>query len=837
MKKSMNPKKILSYLIPLVLFVVIAFSYMSPVLEGKSLLAHDIKNFKGMSKEIVDYRKSTGEETLWTNSMFGGMPSYLISLKFPGNVLAKVQKAVGFIPQPVRYLILHFVFFFVLCLALGVNPWLSFAGALAYGLFSFFFILMTAGHMTKVHTLSYMSLLVAGVLYAYRKNMIWGSVIAGIGLAWMLNANHPQMTYYAGLMIGVLGITYLIFAIREKLLSQFIKTSALLILAAILAVGANFSRLYTTVEYGKYSIRGESELSTTGEDKTTGLDKSYILSYSYDWGEAMTAFIPRFKGGGMSEALGDNSKVYQFIEKSSGKANAKRISQNLPLYWGSQPISTAPFYYGAVLCFLFVFGLFSVRGKDKWWIAAVVLLSFLMSLGKNFPLLSNFLIDYFPAYNKFRDVKNIIVVQQFSMALLGVMAVRELMQKDLDKKKLLSDLKYAFFVVGGLALVFALLPGLAGNFQGETDARLIQSGWPAQLIDALMEDRKMVLRADAFRTFIFVALAAGTIWLFIKKKIKAQYALLIWIALIFIDLWPINKKYLNNDNFQSKKKVENPYTPTKANKEILKDTDPNYRVMNITGNPFSDPATSYFHKSIGGYHGAKMQRYQEVIEHHIVSEMGQIGSRLQKISSENSLDSVFIGLNVTNMMNSRYIIFNPEAAPLYNKNALGNAWFVGSIKLVENADEEIEALNSFNPANDAIVDQRFSEILSDVEFGSGSQQSIQLTDYKPNHLIYKAKVDAGNPLAVFSEIYYSKGWKAFVDGNEVEYLRANYLLRALPIPAGEHTVEFKFEPKSYYMGNKVSMASSLILLLGALAIGALAIRKFINNKDEEETAS
>ncbi len=837
MKKSINSRRIFSYLIPIVLFIVIAFAYMSPVLEGKSLLAHDVRNFQGMAKEIVDHREATGEETLWTNSMFGGMPSYLISLKYPGNILSKIQRAANVIPQPVRYMILHFIFFFALCLMLGINPWISFGGALAYGFFSVLFILMSTGHMTKVHTLAYMPLLVGGIILAYQKNCIKGSIIAGIGLAWMLSANHPQMTYYAAILVVVLGITYLVFAIREHMLPKFIKASVMLILAAILAVGANFSRLYTTVEYGKYSMRGKSELTTKEEDKTSGLDKSYILSYSYDWGEAMTAFIPRFKGGGMRESLGEKSEVYKIIEKTSGKANAKRISSGLPLYWGSQPISEAPFYFGAVLCFLFVFGLFVVKGKDKWWIGIVVLLSFLLSLGKNFPQLADFLIDYFPAYNKFRDVKNIIVIQQFSMALLGVLAIRELMSKELDRKKLLSGLKYSFLIVGGLAFVFVLLPGLAGNFTSEMDARLAQSGWPAELIQALLADRKMVLRSDALRTFIFVALAAGTIWLFVKQKIKAQYALLVWIALIFIDLWPINKKYLNKDNFQSKKKVESPYVPTKANQEILKDTDPNYRVMNITGNPFSDPATSYFHKSIGGYHGAKMQRYQEVIEQHIVVEMGKIGQRLQKLSSESSLDSVFYGLNVTNMMNSRYIIFNPEAAPLYNMNALGNAWFVNGIKMVENPDEEIDALDDFDPAEEAIVDQKFSEIVSEVEFANGSQPTIKLLDYKPNHLTYKANVDSGNPLAVFSEIYYPKGWKAFIDGEEVEHLRVNYLLRALPIPVGEHTVEFKFEPQSYYMGNKVSLAGSLILLLAALAVVGLEIRKFINRKNEEEATS
>ncbi|MGQ8337273.1 YfhO family protein [Sunxiuqinia sp. A32] len=789
-----------------------------------------------MSKEIQDFRDSTGEETLWTNSMFGGMPAYLISAKFPGNILAKIQKSVNFIPVSVRLLMLHFVFFYVLCLVLGINPWVSFAGGVAYSFFSVLFILLVGGHITKVHTLAYMSLVVAGVIISYKKKPIGGSVLAGIGIGWMISANHPQMTYYAGIMVAILAITYFVFAVKDKLLMPFLKTSGLLIVAAILALGANYSRLYTTVEYGKYSTRGKSELTPT-DDKTDGLDKSYILSYSYDFGEAMTAFIPRFKGGGMSEPLGEKSEVYQFLEKSNGKASAKRISQNLPLYWGSQPISNAPFYFGAVLIFLFVFGLFTVKSRDKWWIAAVVLISFLMSLGKNFPLLSDFLIDYLPGYNKFRDVKNIIVIQQFAMALLGVLAVKELLKKEMDKQQLLKGLKYSFIITGGLALIFVLIPGLAGNFQGESDAQLVRAGWPAQLIDALMVDRKMVLRADALRSFIFVALSAGTIWLFITKKIKAQYALILWVVLLLADMWPINKKYLNNDNFTSQKKIENPFTPTTANLEILKDTDPDYRVLNLAGNPFSDPMTSYFHKSIGGYHGAKMERYQEVIEHCISPEMMQIGQRLQKLTSESSLDSVFIGLNVLNMLNTRYAIYNPKAAPLTNTRALGNAWFVDQVRWVENADAEIAALDNFDPAKTAIIDKRFDSIVDGTKLFADEGSSIRLETYQPNYLVYEADVKGNETLAVFSEIYYPKGWDAFIDGEKVEHVRVNYILRALPVPQGKHKIEFKFQPQSYILGNKISLASSIILLLAALAVGFVEIRKKLQKQDEEEATS
>ncbi|WP_299579071.1 YfhO family protein [uncultured Sunxiuqinia sp.] len=818
----------------ILLFILISFTYFSPQLEGKQLDAHDLSTFRGGAKELSDHRAETGEEALWTNSMFGGMPSFLLSTKYPGNLIAKVQSAIEVVPRPARYLILMFSLFFVLTLLLKVNLWVSAVGAIAYGMFSFFFVIIDSGHMTKAHTLTYMALVVGGVLLAYKRNAFWGSLLAAFSLSWMLSANHPQMTYYAGIMVIIIGLTYLVAAIKEKTLPAFLKASALLVVAALLAVGTNFSRLSTTYEYGKYSMRGESELTPQDDNQTSGLDKSYILDYSYDLGEAMTAFIPRFKGGGMAEPLGEESEVYQFFAKNQGKAQARQISQNLPLYWGTQPISSAPFYYGAVLCFLFVLGLFVLKGKDKWWIVAVVVVSFLLSLGKNLGFLSHFMVDYFPFYNKFRDVKNIIVIQQFAMALMGVLAVKEIYLNRENQKELLNKLKYSWFIVGGLALVFALLPGLAGDFRTPSDLRLVQAGWPEQLMEALRADRRMVLRTDAFKTFLFVSIAAGVIWLYLKQKIKATYALLIWALLIFVDLWPVNKRYLNNDDFVAARKAEVPFTPSVADQEILKDKSLEYRVLNLSVSPFNDASTSYFHHSIGGYHGAKMKRYQELIEFEISPEIQTLGSRLQQVSTQADMDAVFDGLGVLNMLNTKYVIYNPKAAPLFNAQALGNAWFVKDIKLVQNADEEIAALEGFDPTAEAIVDERFSDAISLVSFSPGNQPVIELKEYQPNYLKYEATVGEGTPLAVFSEIYYPKGWNAYLDGQLVEHVRANYVLRAMPVPQGIHEIEFKFEPQSYVIGNRISLASSLILILALLAVGFVEIKK--KTKNEEETS-
>lgn len=804
-------------------FIVLAFVYYSPQLEGKKLLASDNVTYQGMAKEIGDYRAETGEEALWTNSMFGGMPAFLISTKYPGELLSKVQSAfLSVFPRPAGYLALGLICFFVMCLLLGVNPWIAMLGSIIYALATYFFVLTESGHYTKVHTLMYMPLLVGGVLAAFRDKPYWGALVAGLGLSWMLSANHPQMTYYAGLMVIIIGITYLVYAVKEKTLPAFVKSALLLLAAVVLAVGTNFGRLYTVYEYSKYSTRGKSELKVDGQNQTSGLDKNYILDYSYDWGEALTAFIPRFKGGGMSEPLGENSEVYSFFAQNQGKAAAKQVTEALPLYWGSQPISAAPFYYGAVVFFLFVFGLFVLKGREKWWILAVFVVSFLLSLGKNFSLLSDFMIDYFPGYNKFRDVKNIIVIQHFAMSLMAVLALCEIYLQKIAKAELMKALKQTWFILGGLTLLFAVFPGLAGNFHGPGDAQLAQAGWPEQLLNALRDDRRSVLRIDAFKAFLFVTLSAGTVWAFLRHKLKATYALAIGVFLVVVDLWPIDKKYMNNDNFVAKSKVEKPYTASKADQEILKDNDPDFRVLNLTVSPFQDASTSYFHKSLGGYHGAKMERYQELFDHQLFPEIRRLIGGFQNPAN---MDSTLNSLEVVNMLNTRYVIYDPNSAPLQNPYALGNAWFVNDFKTIANANEEIDALKNFKAGEEAIVDERFADQLKDVKIGTGHNSKIKLDEYKPNYLKYSASVSGGTALAVFSEIYYPEGWDAFIDGQKVDYLRANYVLRALAVPEGQHTIEFRFEPSSYAIGNKISLASSLILILAAAGLIFIEVRK------------
>jgi len=816
-------KKLIPSVIPFFLFLVIAFAYFSPLLEGKSLKTQDITMHQGMSKETNDFRAEKDAETLWVNSVFSGMPTYLISAKYKGNFIRKVLTPFYKIPRPASYLFFNLAFFYILLLLLGCKQWVSFAGALAYGFNSAFFIWIDTGHMTKALTLTYMALTVAGVLFAYNKKMILGGVITAFSLSWMISANHPQITYYAGIMVLILGVTYFIYAIKEKTLPHFFKTSAVLIVAALLAVGTNYSRLATTMEYGKYSTRGQSELTDTSGKQTSGLDKDYILDYSYDVAEAFSAFIPRFKGGGMGEPVGEKSHVYKLMAPQD-KNYAKRISQALPLYWGSQPIVGAPFYFGAILIFLFVFGLFVLKGRDKWWLAITVLVAFLLSLGKYFPALSNFMLDYFPGYNKFRDVKNIIVIEQFAMALLGVLAIKEVVQRKMTDKQFMNALKYSFAITGGFALVFALFPGIAGDFSAVTDSRM-----GPEIAEALRADRMMVLRADAFRSFVFVALAALALIGFWKKKLKPQYAIVIWAVLVLVDMWPVNKKYLNNDDFQSKRKALNPIEMTAADKSILQDKDLSYRVLNLTVNPFSDGTTSYFHKSLGGYHGAKIQRYQELIERGISPDMNTMQKGFSNIKSQADIDNLFAKLDVLNMLNTKYIIHNINAQPILNNNALGNAWFVNNFELVKNADEEIGRLANFNPAKIAIIDKRFQDNLTGLNIESDTTASIKLVVSDPNYLKYTTK-NSNEGLAVFSEIYYPKGWFAKVNGKDADILRANYVLRAMRVPAGENVIEFSFQPKTYQLGTKISVLSSLILLLFAMGIAVQEIRKYMKNK-------
>ncbi len=827
MTKIKGLRNILPNAAIILLFIVIAYAYLFPLVEGKVLQQSDITHFKGMSKELVDYRNQTGNEAIWTNSMFGGMPGYMISVVYSGNLALKLQSAFGKTFPTASKIILYLLGFYILLLNLGVKRWLSVVGAIAFALSSYFLIIIAAGHNSKATALGYLPLVIAGVLITYRGKHLPGVLLFTLGLSLEILAGHPQITYYGLILIGIYGIVELVFAIKEKALTPFLKSSIFLVAGVIIAVGMNFSRLYTSWEYSKTTIRGPSELSSDDANKTSGLDKDYVVQWSYGIGETFTLLVPNFKGGATQIHPGTDSESYKIL-RQKGAQNPKQAVSSIVMYHGTQPSTSGPVYVGAIVVFLFFLGLFVVRGRYKWWLLIATIVSIILSWGGNVMGLTSFLLDYLPLYNKFRAPSMILVIAQIAMPLLGFIALNQILTGKTEKKDLLNGLKWATIISGGLTLLFAVAPGFTGSFSSPYDLRMKLPDW---LIDAAVSDRKAALRADAFRSFIFIALAAGTLYLWQLKKIKTNIFIAVLGLLILVDLWAVDKRYLNNDNFMSKREATNPFPEMPVDKAILQDKDLSYRVLPLQ-NPFQDARTSYYHKNVGGYHAAKLRRYQEVIEHDLSSEMQTM---IRGLQSGTSIDSVFMNTPVINMLNTRYIIYDLNKPPLKNPRPLGNAWFVNGYTIVKNADEEIAALRRNNPDTNAIIDERFSEFVEGKKFSKDANGTIELTEYQPNYLKYKTKT-ATEQLTVFSEIYYNKGWDAFIDGKKTPHFRVDYILRAMVLPAGEHTVEFKFEPKSYFVGNKISMASSILLLLAIIGylFSEFKKKRILNNVSDDE---
>jgi hypothetical protein len=796
-------------------FIVLSYAYLSPLLEGKVLRMDDIEHHKGMSKELVDYREKTGEEAVWTNSMFSGMPGYMISVIYPGNLGRHLTRPIRKFFSTASFLILYLVGFYILLLSLKVNRWLSVAGAVAFAFSSYFLIILGAGHMSKANAIAWLAPVIAGVLLAFRGKPLAGTLLFSAAFSLELLSGHLQITYYGFLMIALLGLTELIFALREKKLAGFFKTLLFLLAGAVVAVGMNFSRLYTSWEYSKATIRGPSELTFDNGNKTSGLDKDYVVQWSYGIDETLTLLIPNFKGGGSQINPGVDSESYQALQRQ-GVQNPRQTIQAVSMYHGDQPGTSGPVYVGAVVVFLFVLGLFIVKGRIKWWLVSATVVSIVLSWGGNIMWLTSFLLDYLPLYNKFRAPSMTLVIAEFTMPLLGIIALNDILAGKVDKKIWLNGLKWSVIITGGLSLILAVMPGISGSFTNTTDAMR----FPDWLMDSVIADRKSMFRTDAFRSFLFISLAAGVLFLWHMKKIKTTPLVAVIGVLIIIDLWTVDKRYLNNDHFVPKRQAENPFPVTPADQAILADNDLYYRVLPLQ-NPFQDARASYYHKNVGGYHAAKLRRYQELIDHHLQPEMQQMTTGLQAGSS---IDSVFRQLSVINMLNTRYIIFDLNQAPVRNPHPLGNAWFVWDFRIVENADEEIQIMDDFDPAETAIMDKRYEEYVAGKTFMKDEAGKIILTDYKPNALKYEFSA-ANNQFTVFSDIFYENGWNAYIDGELSPHFRVNYVLRAMIIPAGKHTIEFKFEPVSYYTGNKISLASSLLLILAIAGYVFAGIRK------------
>ncbi|MDZ7633756.1 MAG: hypothetical protein U5L72_04710 [Bacteroidales bacterium] len=808
-------KPLLPHLIAVLVFTVISFLYFYPVLEGRKINAHDTKVYEGSSKEISDYREQSGKEPLWTNSMFGGMPAYMISALYPGNLFKHLDNFLKTYNTPVAALFLSMLGFYILLLLCRVNPWLAMAGAIAYGFASYLFVSLSAGHNTKAYAMAYMAPVVGSVIYAFRRHALTGAILFALFMSLEIMANHFQITYYTGLIVMVFGIFELTDAIKNKRLPSFLKTLGILVVAALIAFSVNFASLYSTWEYSKESTRGKSELTQAEGTNEKGLDPEYITQWSYGIGESLTFLIPNFRGGATAPFSKDSETVKALRKNNMGQAQGQVFR-----YWGKQPSTSGPVYFGAVVLFLFVLGLLIVRGREKWWIIAAAVLSLLLSWGKNLMPLTSLFIDFFPGYDKFRAVSMTLVIAGVCVPLLAVLAVRAVTEGSVTREKARKSVLTAAMVTGGLAFIFFLMPGLAGSFLRPDESSLPDS--LAWLKDALVADRKMMVRADALRSALLIAGGAALLWFFLKEKLKLNYLLIGLPVLFLIDQIPVSARYLGASNFETKREAVNSFAPTHADKEILQDQG-EYRVLNLTVSTFNDASTSYHHQSIGGYSGVKMKRYQELIESSLTDDINSLISSLRTSSSWDEAEGVMKNLNALNMLNTKYIIIDPGASPLTNRYAAGNAWLVNKVTLVENADAELQAIKTTDPVLEAVVDRRFSDMITVTDAQGSPSDTIFLASYEPNLLVYKAVLSSGR-VAVFSEIYYKYGWQAYINDVPADHFRADYVLRGMSLPAGDHTVTFRFEPQSYKTGNTVSLAGSLILM-ALLVIAAYLLFK------------
>ncbi len=787
-------KALFTHFFSLVFFVVVALAFFHPVLQGKTILQSDIQQYNGMSREQTEFREQTGEEPYWTNSAFGGMPTFQLGARYPHHYVKDLDRAIRFLPRPADYLFLYFLGFYILLTCLKVDFKLAILGSLAFGFSTYFIIILGVGHNAKAHALGYLPVLLAGILLVFRKKYLWGFVLSSVAMGLEIAANHYQMTYYFMLLILLLGIVFMVDAIRTKTLPHYFKSVGLLLLAVILAIGANATSVMATKQYADWSTRGSSELTIQpdGSPKmaTDGLDKEYITQYSYGIAESLNLFVPRLFGGANAENLGKDSKTYEYLtEQGLARSRALEFSSALPLYWGDQPGTSGPAYLGAVVFFLFILGLILVKGKYKWWLILGSLFALLLSWGKNFPWLTDFMIDYFPLYNKFRAVSSIQVIIELCVPLLMILGLVKVFAANGDHQQKLRALKVSFFTVLGLGIVLLLFQGMF-SFTGLNDA-MYERYFGEEVLAVIRRDREIVYRNDTIRSLIFVGLAALVLLIYLKGKLKPVFGILLLALLISIDLVSVAKRYISEDQFVKQRMVKEPFAETQVDRQIMTDTTI-FRVFDQTEG-LNGARTSNFHNSIGGYHAAKPAGMQELFDFHIYRN----------------------NLSVLHMLNVKYVIQNDEEgnkSVAYNPRACGNAWFVSRLIGVKSSDEEISRLDSLDVQSEALVNtSKFPEIKA-KEFENDSSAAIVLTDYQPNRLRY-VSTNSSEGLAVFSEMYYDKGWNAYVDGRPQPYFRVNYVLRAIKLSPGQHQIEFKFEPEVVSTGSQITLASSVLLLL------------------------
>ena len=838
-----NFKQYLPHAIAVLAFAILTIIYFKPLFTGKELKQDDIARHKGMSKEIVDYRTKNNSEPLWTNSMFGGMPAYQISTLYPGNWIAKLDNAFKlFIPLPAGYLFLYCLGFFILLLCVNINPWLALVGGLAYGLSSYFIIILEAGHNSKANALGYLPALLGGILLLF-KNRYWlGLSVTSLFTAMELNANHVQISYYGYILIGFIIFGYFINALKTKTIGLFVKAFSLFLISTFIGLLPNFGNISTTNEYGKFSTRGKSELTINSQlknndnNKTSGLDEDYATQWSYGIGETFTFLIPDFKGGPSNSIKSADASALKKVNPEYREQVANSSS-----YFGNQPFTSGPVYLGAIIVFLALIGLFIIKNPIKWPIVIVTLLTITLAWGKNFMSLTDFFMHNIPGYNKFRAVSMILIVAELTIPLLAMLAINELfkiknwndkiklnlIKADLSLKKILIT---CLIIVGGFCLISYLFPDILNTFLADNeDKQLIEQAvsagnpenqvkpYVAELMPQLEIARKAIFKSDAFRSLIFILLAFGSLYLFYTNKIKKEMLITSLGIFILIDLWTVDARYLNDKSFITKEQnMQSITSKTAADDEILKDSDINYRVLNLTVNTFNDAATSYYHKSIGGYHGAKLKKYAELIDFHIDNEIKSFYKDANKsFASDSAMKVLFGNLQILNMLNAKYFILpggeNNAEIPLKNPMVNGNAWLVEKIVSVENANEEIISLGKINTKKEAVSQENFIKSLG-LKLNYSAKGDIKLISYQPNNLVYQSETFS-EEFAVFSEIYYPKGWNAYIDGQLKEHASVNYVLRGLAIPAGKHKIEFKFEPVTYTNGNNIATIGSILLII------------------------
>jgi hypothetical protein len=816
-------KKLRVHLFVILGLVIINSIYFLPAFSGKVIQQEDIMHGVGKSKEIREFREEFGEEPLWTNSMFSGMPTFQISTRYPSNLFEKFERITKlYMPANIGLFITLMLGLFILLVSLKVNPWLAGIGALAFAYGAFFLISFSAGHNAKLRAAGYVAPTVMGVLLLMNGKRIAGAALTAFFLGLSISANHLQITYYSAFIVAFIVLTYLYFALKEKDLKNYFISVSILIGSVVLAVLPNTSKLWTTYEYSKETIRGGGSELKEKEAQGDGLDQGYAFDYSYSMVELFNMIIPNANGGGVKHNY-EGTETYKLIEDNLKRQRQSTADVNSQvgyfLYWGNEKTTHGDYYLGAVMFFFFILAFLVAPKRMRIWVAASVVMSLFMALGKNFMFFNSILFDYFPLFNKFRVPSMALIICFVLIPGFGIYGVDRLLKIEnrKDAEKLLLK---AGYITGGVFLFFILLGPFLFSFDGPNDEQL------ENIIDVIYDDRKALMRNGAIRSLIFSAVAFGLLWLKLKDKIKPLVLFAALVVTVMIDLFILDVQHVKHDDFVTKRKYTSTFNPSKADQSILQANNPEYyRVLNMN-NPFNDGFTSYHHKSIGGYHGAKIQRYQDLIEVQLSAEMQIIFDWFK--NQNGSLEDLFKSTPALNMLNARYLIYNPEAEALFNPSVLGNAWFVKKLTEVENGDAELKAISEINPKNEALLKSEYFNQVDKKEYsGTGS---IELQSYKANKLVYSSESNE-DQFAVFSDVFYRNGkdWRVTIDGEPADHLRANYVLRAMKIPAGKHTIEFSFEPKSYYTGETISLIGSIIVVL--LLLGAL-VKNQMDQKSE-----